>query len=142
MKTMNLNVFAGLGLAVALPVLGQLAVGRHTVDGGGGRSQSGAYALQGTIGQPDAGGPMTNGQYAVRGGFWVLPQAVQVPNAPVLHIAPAGSGQATVWWAGSGWILQESGNLVSNVWTDVAGNPSSPVTVPAAWPARYYRLRN
>jgi len=30
----------------------------------------------------DAGGPMTNGQYSVAGGFWVLPTAVQVTGAP------------------------------------------------------------
>ena len=33
-----------------------------TIDGGGGTSTGGVYSLSGTIGQPDAGGPLTNGQ--------------------------------------------------------------------------------
>ena len=41
-----------------------------TLDGGGGTSTGGVYSVTGTIGQPDAGGPMTNGQYSVIGGFW------------------------------------------------------------------------
>ena len=43
-----------------------------TVDGGGGRSESagGEYALQGTIGQPDAGNAGGDG-YSLQGGFWV-----------------------------------------------------------------------
>jgi hypothetical protein len=40
-----------------------------TVDGGGGNSNSGQYALSGTIGQADAG-LLTGGQYALTGGFW------------------------------------------------------------------------
>ena len=51
--------------------------------------------MSGTIGQPDAGGPMTNGQYSITGGFWVLPVAVQVTGAPTLTIVPAAAGQAT-----------------------------------------------
>src|SRR6266481_8271469 len=56
-------------------------------------------ALSGTIGQPDASGPLTNGQYSVRGGFWTLPVAVQVIGSPTLTIAPAGPGQATLSWS-------------------------------------------
>ena len=40
-----------------------------TVDGGGGFSQGGTYALWGTAGQPDAG-LMAGGDYALNGGFW------------------------------------------------------------------------
>jgi hypothetical protein len=46
----------------------------HTVDGGGGRSESagGIYVLTGTIGQPDAG-ELTDdaGLYELHGGYWV-----------------------------------------------------------------------
>jgi glucose dehydrogenase len=41
-----------------------------TVDGGGGTSQGGDYAVSGTIGQPDAGSPMSGGDYTIVGGFW------------------------------------------------------------------------
>ncbi len=44
---------------------------RHTIDGGGAMfSAGGEYELSGTIGQPDASGPMTSGEYELTGGFW------------------------------------------------------------------------
>ena len=46
------------------------AIDWHTIDGGGGTSTGGVYSVSGTIGQPDAGGLMTNGQYSVTSGFW------------------------------------------------------------------------
>lgn len=42
----------------------------HTMDGGGGTSTAGDLELSGTIGQPDAGGPMTGGGFELIGGFW------------------------------------------------------------------------
>ena len=39
---------------------------------------------------------MTNGQYSVTGGFWVLPVAVQSVGAPLLTIVPAAPGQAAI----------------------------------------------
>lgn len=42
----------------------------RTVDGGGGTSIGGAFAVSGTIGQPDAGPALTGGSYALSGGFW------------------------------------------------------------------------
>ncbi len=41
-----------------------------TIDGGGGSSAGGAFAMDGTIGQPDAGGPLTGGEFSLSGGFW------------------------------------------------------------------------
>jgi len=45
---------------------------RWTVDGGGGRSSGGAFAVSGTIAQPDSDPlqPSTGGAFAVTGGFW------------------------------------------------------------------------
>jgi len=40
-----------------------------TVDGGGGLSGDGSYALTGTVGQPDAGA-LTGDVYTLAGGFW------------------------------------------------------------------------
>jgi hypothetical protein len=42
----------------------------HTFDGGGGSSAGGAFTVEGTIGQPDAGAPLTGGTFEVRSGFW------------------------------------------------------------------------
>jgi hypothetical protein len=41
-----------------------------TVDGGGGTSSGGGYALNGTLGQPDAGTVASGGGYTLAGGFW------------------------------------------------------------------------
>ena len=41
----------------------------YSIDGGGGRSSGGDFALVGTIGQPDAG-EMAGGDYKLSGGFW------------------------------------------------------------------------
>jgi hypothetical protein len=135
-------------LAATLAVLTFLAAAQaqnYAIDwskiaGGGGTSTGGAYAVSGTIGQPDAGGPMTNGQYAVIGGFWVLPIAVQTTNAPTLKIAPTTPGFATVSWAPPtpGFTLQSSASLSPANWINAGTN--NPVTVPATVPTRFYRL--
>jgi len=40
---------------------------------------------------------MTNGQYALTGGFWVLPQAEQSLGAPTLTIVPGASGNPIIF---------------------------------------------
>lgn len=114
----------------------------HTIDGGGGTSTGGVYSVSGTIGQPDAGGPLTNGQFTVTGGFWALPQAVQVVGAPTLTIAPATLGNATISWAPNtpGFVLQETWSLSPANWTNSASGAVNPITVPATAPTKFYRL--
>jgi hypothetical protein len=48
---------------------GQYELSWYTIDGGGGRSTGGPYALTGTIGQPDAAWSRGGG-YELLGGFW------------------------------------------------------------------------
>ncbi len=71
-------------LALSVLLLLAVSVGAHaqatantgydlswwTVDGGGGQSANGSYALGGTIAQPDAGPAPSSGGYALVGGFW------------------------------------------------------------------------
>jgi hypothetical protein len=45
----------------------------RTIDGGGGTSAGGAFALSGTIGQPDPGPVMSGGAFTLTGGFWAIP---------------------------------------------------------------------
>ncbi len=63
-----------LCLSVAVPVWAQSGGGYNltwsTIDGGGGTSAGGIYALSGTAGQPDAGPAMRGGGYTLVGGFW------------------------------------------------------------------------
>ncbi len=69
-------LFLALLLAASAPVLAQLAVGAQPgynlgwwTAGGSGVSAGGAYALGGTVGQPDAGA-LSGGGYTLVGGFW------------------------------------------------------------------------
>jgi len=130
-------------LLVAAAVRAQsYSIDWFTIDGGGGTSTGGVYSASGTIGQLDAGGPMTNGQYSVTGGFWALPQAVQVTGAPTLAIAPAAPGNATISWtpATPGFVLQETLSLSSTNWVNSASGATNPIVVPATLPTKFYRL--
>ena len=118
------------------------AINWSTIDGGGGTSTGGVYSVSGTIGQPDASGPMTNGVYSVTGGFWPLPTVIQTVGAPLLTIAPAGPNQATISWSPitPGFVLQETWSLSPANWTNSISGASNPVVVPAVAPNKFYRL--
>jgi hypothetical protein len=80
----------------------QLGIPRFTVDGGGGGSAGGSFALGGTAGQPDAG-RMSGGTFTLAGGFWAgggaVPAGVEEgdqedsvdPSSPpvAFHLFPA-----------------------------------------------------
>ena len=137
-------------ILVCLVLLGSLAVsfgqsysvGWSKIAGGGGTSTNGEFALSGTIGQHDAGGPMINGAFSLTGGFWALPGLVQTPGAPTLHIAPATPGYATISWSPPtlGFVLQETLSVSPTNWVSSASTTTNPVTVPATLPKRFYRL--
>lgn len=114
-----------------------------TMDGGGGTSTGSVYSVSGTIGQPDAGGPMTGGSYSLTGGFWALPTALQSPGAPTLLIVRGAVGFATISWnpATPGFVLQQSDSLTAPNWSNAPSGAANPTIVPATLPSRFYRLR-
>ena len=115
----------------------------HTIDGGGGTSTGGVYSVSGTMGQPDAGPTMTNGQYTVTGGFWALPIAVQTEGAPTLTIALATPGNVNISWAphDTNYVLQETTILSPSNWTNSPSGSANPVVIPAtSLPRKFYRL--
>ncbi len=65
----------------------------HTIDGGGGSLTSDGFELCGTVGQPDAAGPMTGGGFELTGGFWA--GAASIETCPA-DIAPAPGGDGVV----------------------------------------------
>jgi hypothetical protein len=69
-KTGALGAFA---FALFAPgAMAQLSMNWFTIDGGGGTSSNvGGLSLGFTVGQPDAGPPMTGGALTFTGGFWV-----------------------------------------------------------------------
>ena len=83
----------------------------HKISGGGGTSTNGQYSLSGTIGQHDAGGPMTDGTYSLYGGFWSMFSVIQTPGAPNLFISHSGN-QVTIYWQNvAGWNLVQNDDL-------------------------------
>ena len=79
--------FIGLMLALGVATIvnaDDYDLSWHTIDAGGEIFSTGPppadYQLGGTIGQHDAGGPMTGGTYELTGGFW--PGAAAVCPCP------------------------------------------------------------
>jgi hypothetical protein len=122
----NLLLFLGL-LIPASSFAQQYSIDWYKIAGGGGTSTGGPmigtnYSVSGTIGQPDAIGAMSGGNYSVTGGFWSLIQVVQTPGAPLLIITHVGN-QAIVSWDSSatGWTLQTNNNLSTGTWGNYLG---------------------
>jgi hypothetical protein len=141
MKTRFVVLIIGLGLGLACAQ--NFRIDWHTIDGGGGISTGSVYKVSGTIGQPDASPAlMTGGAYSVVGGFWALPEVVQIPNGPALSIVPFGVGQARLSWTPNtpGFVLQENTDLNTTNWVNSLSGATNPVVVPANLPVKAYRL--
>src|SRR5262245_54631277 len=143
MKSVSINYtpsvirFLLLGcLLVTFAAQAQFSIDWFTIDGGGGTSTNGNFLLSGTIGQPDAGPVMTNGQFSVTGGFWALPTVIQTLGAPTLMIVPATPGFAMISWTPStpGFVLQETLSLSLPNWTNSISGATNPITVSATIP--------
>ena len=120
----------------------------YKISGGGGTSTGGVYSVSGTIGQHDASGPMTGGNYSLTGGFWAL-YAVQTPGAPLLKIFLTTTNTAVVQWPSpsTGFGLQQNTNVATTNWVGVGTTPSDDgtnkyiiVTPPVG--NRFYRLKS
>jgi len=103
----------------------QYSIDWYKIAGGGGTSTGGVYSVSGTIGQHDAGGPMSGGNYSLTGGFWALISVVQTPGAPTLYISHSGNTVTVYWQNVSGWSLQQNANLATASWTTSGGVTTS-----------------
>lgn len=118
----------------------------YKIAGGGGTCTGGVYSVSGTIGQPDASGAMTGGNFSVTGGFWSL-FAVQTPGVPVLSIKLMTTNMAQVYWPSpsTGYNLQVNTSLSTTNWDTPAESVTDNGTIkyilinpPAG--NRFYRL--
>lgn len=124
-----------------------LAIRWSTIDGGGGTSTGGVYAVSGTIGQPDAG-IMRGGNFAVNGGFWGYLAPVQMPGAPLLNISLTPTNTALIWWTSpsTGFNLQQNTNGLGTLnWSNVTVAPTDNGTIKSIVVSpspghRFYRL--
>jgi hypothetical protein len=129
-------------LILPLAATAQISIDWFTIDGGGGTSEGGLYSVSGTIGQPEAGGAMTGGNFSLTCGFWSI-FAVQTPGAPLLTITHSGN-QAIVSWSPSvtGWTLQTNGNLGTTNWVNHGGSVINNTITNSPTPGNlFFRLR-
>ncbi|MGO9202989.1 MAG: hypothetical protein ACLQM8_20925 [Limisphaerales bacterium] len=102
---------------VAGDAVAQYSIDWHKIAGGGGTCAGGLFSVSGTIGQHDAGGAMTGGNYSLTGGFWSLISVVQTPGMPNLSIAHSGNSVIVSWPNTGSYTLQHSSNLGTGSWT-------------------------
>ncbi len=124
------------------------AINWYKIAGGGGTSSGGSFSLSGTIGQPDASGALTGGNYSLVGGFWGIVSVAQTPGAPTLYIRGAGNTVTVFWQAVTGWSLRQSSDLVTPIaswasnssFTTSGGTNYLSLTNPSG--NQYFRLSN
>jgi hypothetical protein len=126
-----------------------------TVDGGGGVSSGGGFAVTGTIGQPDAAPQLAGGCWSVDPGFWGAYAVIATPGAPALRIRLSNVSTVHVSFTpGCGeWVLQRATTLNSEppptAWTDHPSSELVPVGdelagdfhMPSWGPRLFFRLR-
>ena len=149
MNTLKKTVFLILVLGLLAPILHAqtYSIDWYKVSGGGGTSIGGTYQVTGTIGQHDAGGPMTGGSYSLTGGFWALISVVQTPGLPNLTITHSGNSVIVSWPATGSYTLQQNSNLATPGWTptsyfifNIDGTNSITITPPTG--NLFFRLSN
>lgn len=102
----------------SLPAMAQsYSIDWYKISGGGGTSTNGQYVVSGTIGQHDAGGPMTGGNYSLTGGFWSLVSVVQTVGAPTLYISHSGNTVTVYWQNVSGFNLEQNSSVSTAAWS-------------------------
>jgi hypothetical protein len=147
---MNIKLVCGTAMVLAMTALAVCAqsysVDWYSIDGGGGTSTGGVYAVTGTIGQPDAG-HTSGGNYSLDGGFWGIIAAVQTPGAPTLSVSLTATNTVLVSWPypSTGFNLQQNPVLGTTNWTGVTNSPVQAgqlwqVIVPQPAGNRFYRL--
>lgn len=127
----------------------QYSIDWYTVDGGSGSSTGGVYSVTGTIGQPDAGSPMTGGNYSLAGGFWSMFSVIHTPGAPLLSIRLTATNTVVISWPSpsTGFSLVANGDLSTAHWVQVAQTPADDgitkhIVLPVGPGNAFFRLRN
>ena len=110
------------------PVLAQsggpYVMTQSVIANGGGSSNAGSYAVEGTIAQPSAGGQSSGGTYFVHGGFW---QAFLAPTAAHVSV--------------SGIVRTVEGTAINNVQLELADGTGT-IRTARTNPFGYFRFEN
>ena len=115
MLTLKNTLLLTSALALTAPALHaqSYSINWFKVAAGGGTSTGGLYTVNGTIGQPDASGPLTGGAYSVTGGFWSLVSVVQSAGTPNLTITRSGTEVIISWAAIGSYTIQQNTSLTN-----------------------------
>jgi hypothetical protein len=147
MKTMIPTTAALLLLTLAVQAQ-DYSIDCHKVAGGGGTSTGSVYSVSGTIGQPDAGGAMTGGNYSLTGGFWSLIAVNQTGGSPTLTISHSGNSFIVSWPNMGSFILQQNSNLTATAnWTTsgysiTTANGTNSISITPPTGNLFFRLAN
>lgn len=149
MKKPNLNslILGALLLACSQSALDaqSYSIDWYKVSGGGGTSTNGPYSVSGTIGQHDAGGPMTGGSYSLTGGFWSLIAVVQTLGLPNLIITHSGTSVTVSWPDTGSYTLQQSpslpGTWTTSGYTITTSNGTNSITINNPTGNLFFRLK-
>lgn len=137
-------------LCGALQGSAQFSINSSVISCGGGVITGGAFAITGTIGQPQTA-ISSGGRFQLQGGFWGVIAAVQTPGGPHLSIDRADS-LITVFWPSlaDGWVLERTSALAGggSSWSPINGpyaskgnNLSATFTNMPSGSNQYFRLR-
>jgi len=144
-----IKLFLLLGLLIpALSQAQSYTIDWYKIAGGGGTSTGATYQVTGTIGQHDAGGPMTGGNYSLTGGFWTLISVVQTAGLPNLTITFVAPNSVKVSWPNTGsYTLQQNNNLAASAgWTTsgytiTTSNGTNSITISPPTGNLFFRLK-
>jgi hypothetical protein len=143
----KISLLFGL-LIPAISFAQQYSIDWYKIAGGGGTSAGGTYQVSGTIGQPDASGAMTGGNYSLTGGFWSLISVVQTGGLPNLTITHAGNSVIVSWLDTGSYTLQQNSNLAASAgWTTsgytiTTANGTNSITITQPTGNLFFRLAN
>ena len=143
------KLFLLIGLLI--PSLGfaqQYSIDWYKIAGGGGTSTGATYHVSGTIGQPDASGAMSGGNYSLTGGFWSLISVVQTAGAPNLVIAQSGNSVIVSWPNTGNYSLLQNADLalvsgwVPTIYQINTANGTNSITITSPTGYLFFRLSN
>jgi hypothetical protein len=143
----TLTLFVGL-LIPTISFAQSYSIDWYKIAGGGGTSTGGVYSVSGTIGQPDASGAMSGGNYSVTGGFWALISVVQTAGLPSLVITHSGNSVIISWANTGSYTLQQNANLaLANGWSTSGysistANGTNSITITPPTGNLFFRLYN
>jgi hypothetical protein len=140
-------------LLAAFALTGSVHAQSYSIDwykiaGGGGTSTGATYQVIGTIGQPDASGAMSGGNYSLTGGFWSLISVVQTAAAPNLVIAQSGNSVIVSWPNTGNYSLLQNADLalvsgwVPTIYQINTANGTNSITITSPTGYLFFRLSN